>query len=194
MKQPFGLILAGGRGRRMGGADKALLTLGGASLLARVIDRFAPQVARLALSANGDPARFARFGLPVLPDPLPGFQGPLAGLLAGLDWAAAAGAEALVTVATDTPFLPPDLVPRLLLAGSGGPAVAATSDGLHPTFGLWPVAVAPALCAALNSGTRRVTDFATAQGAATAVFPDQPFDPFLNVNTAEDLAQAEALL
>ncbi|MCR8724921.1 molybdenum cofactor guanylyltransferase MobA [Frigidibacter sp. ROC022] len=194
MRQPFGLILAGGRGSRMGGADKAFLTLGGSSLLARVIDRFAPQVDRLALSANGDPARFSGFGLPVLPDPVPGFPGPLAGLLAGLDWAAGAGAETLVTVATDTPFLPPDLVPRLLLAGDGGPALAATPGGLHPTFALWPVTLAGALRDRLAAGHRRLSDFAAAHGAATASFPDQPFDPFLNINTAEDLARAEAML
>lgn len=193
LQQTFGIILAGGAARRMGGGDKPLLALGDGTLLSHVIGRIAPQVAGLALSANGDPARFARFGLAVLADADAGRPGPLAGILAGMDWAAAAGAEALVSVAGDTPFLPPDLVPRLLLAGSGGPALAATSGGRHPTFGLWPVRLRDDLRAALARGERRVAAFANRHGAETAWFPDQPFDPFFNVNTPDDLARARGM-
>ena len=196
MKAPFGVILAGGCATRMGGGDKALLRLDDATLLDHVIRRFDPQVAALALSANGDPARFDSLGLPVLPDADPGFPGPLAGVLAGLDWAAGQGAEAVVTAAADTPFLPEDLVPRLLLAAEEAKlpiALAATASGRHPTFGLWPVALRDDLRLALAGGTRKVTDWADRQGAATAHFPDRPFDPFFNVNTPEDLARARAM-
>lgn len=181
----------------MGGADKALLALGGRPLLARCIDRFEPQVERLALSANGPSARFAGFGLPVLPDdPALGRLGPLSGVLAGLKWAAPLGATALVTVAVDTPFFPPDLVPRLCLAAetaTQGCAIAATQGRPHPTFALWPIGAAPALAAFLASGASpRVMDFATAQQAALAPFPaDGSFD---NLNTPQDLAQAKARL
>lgn len=137
----------------MGGGDKGLLTLGGQSLLSLVIDRLAPQVADLALNANGDAARFAGFDLPVIADTIPGFAGPLAGVLAGLDWAAEQGADTIVTVAADTPFFPCDLVPQFLLASDGQahPLVLAATKGdaqtksksksgliRHPTFGLWP--------------------------------------------------------
>lgn len=194
MRQPFGIILAGGAARRMGGGDKPLRALGDGTLLSHVIGRIAPQVAGLALSANGDPARFARFGLAVLADADADRPGPLAGILAGMDWAAAAGAEAVVSVAGDTPFLPPDLVPRLLLAGGGGPALAATAGGRHPTFALWPVRLRDDLRAALERGERRVAAFADRHGAETALFPDRPFDPFFNVNTPDDLARARAML
>ena len=119
MKQPLGVILAGGLATRMGGGDKGLLPLGDGTLLSSVIDRLEPQVADLALNANGDPARFADFKMAVLPDSIDGFAGPLAGVLAGLDWAAKHGAETIVTAAADTPFFPADLVPRLLLAAEG---------------------------------------------------------------------------
>ncbi|HGG06831.1 MAG TPA: molybdenum cofactor guanylyltransferase MobA [Aliiroseovarius sp.] len=202
MKAPFGVILAGGLARRMGGGDKALLPLGGAALLSHVIDRLSPQVADLALNANGDPARFSPFGLPVLADSIDGFPGPLAGVLAGLDWAADRGAKTIVTAAADTPFLPPDLVPRLLLAAeqSGQPiALAATLDPVRgemfqPTFGLWPVNLRDDLRAAIESGTRKILHWTDQHGAVAAVFSPDPFDPFFNVNTPEDLAQAEALL
>ena len=131
MRAPFGVILAGGAARRMGGGDKGLLALGGESILARVIGRLEPQVERLALNANGDPARFSRFGLPVIADSVDGLAGPLAGVLAGLDWAAAEGAEAIVTAAADTPFFPCDLVPKLSYAAeksSVSIALAATPD------------------------------------------------------------------
>jgi molybdopterin-guanine dinucleotide biosynthesis protein A len=198
VKAPLGLILAGGRATRMGGGDKGLLRLGGRTLLERVVDRVSPQVEGLALNANGDPARFARFGLPVLADPLPGFPGPLAGVLAGLDWAAAQGANDVVSVAADTPFFPPDLVPRLLMARDEAavPIALAATPGpeRHPTFGLWPVALRDDLRAALEGGLRKVVDWTDRHGAASAVFPVGGYDPFFNVNTPEDLAKAEAML
>jgi molybdopterin-guanine dinucleotide biosynthesis protein A len=209
MKAPLGVILAGGQASRMGGGDKGLLTLGDRTLLARVIDRLSPQVAGLALNANGDPDRFVGYGLPVLPDTIPGHPGPLAGVLAGLDWAAEQGAEAVVSVAADTPFFPCDLVPRLQLAseGQGHPLVLAATRGeaqtksksrsgliRHPTFGLWPVALRDDLRAALSDGLKKVVLWTEAHGGREALFPAVPFDPFFNVNTPEDLAQAEALL
>lgn len=192
-----GVILAGGRAARMGGGDKGLLPLGGSTLLDHVIGRFAPQCCELALSANGDPARFARFGLQVLADTLPDHPGPLAGVLAGLDWAAEKGAEAIVTVAADTPFLPLDLVAGLAqAAGEEGVSIAASVDAVgsprrHPTFGLWPVALRDDLRAALASGQRKVTEWADRHGAATAVFAaTDGFDPFFNINTPQDLELA----
>lgn len=202
MKQPLGVILAGGQATRMGGGDKGLLRLGGQSLLTRVIDRLAPQVAGLALNANGDPTRFEGYRLPVLADSITGFAGPLAGVLAGLDWAADQGAEAIVTAAADTPFFPADLVPQLLLASEGmqNPLVlSATPDPArgrvrHPTFGLWPVALRDDLRTALEDGLRKVVLWTDAQGGREALFPVTTFDPFFNVNTPEDLTRAEALL
>ena len=196
MSAPLGVILAGGLARRMGGGDKGLLSLGGRTILSRVIDRLSPQVAGLALNANGDPARFAGYGLPVVADGIDGFVGPLAGVLAGLDWAAGEGADTIVTAAADTPFFPEDLAPRLLLAAeeAGTPIALVATAGRHPTFGLWPVALRDDLRAALEAGTRKVVAWTDRHGAATATFPDTPFDPFFNVNTPEDLARAEALL
>ncbi len=198
MKAPLGIILAGGQARRMGGGDKALLPLGEGSLLSHVIARLSPQVAGLALNANGAPARFG-LDLPVLPDSIPGFVGPLAGVLAGLDWAAERGASHVVSAAADTPFLPPDLVPRLLLAAEreDRPIALAASGNpprLHPTFGLWPVALRDDLRAALGGGLRKILDWTDRHGAATAAFPATPFDPFFNINRPEDLPRAEALL
>jgi molybdopterin-guanine dinucleotide biosynthesis protein A len=193
MMRIFGVILAGGTGRRMGGADKSALLLGAQPLLARVIDRLAPQVERLAISANGDAARFAAYRLPVLPDALP--QGPLSGVLAALDWAAPQGATAVVSVAVDTPFFPGDLVPQLLLAAEGAPfgaAVAESGGRAHPTFALWPVALREDLRAALARGEAKVMAFAQRHQAALARFSDD--QAFLNINTAQDLAAAEALL
>lgn len=193
---PPGVILAGGRATRMGGGDKGLRDLHGRPLMAHVIDRLAPQCAALAINANGDPARWSGFGLPVLADDVPDYPGPLAGVLAGLDWAAARGAQAVVTAAADTPFLPRDLVARL--AAAGGFALAATADDsgrlrVHPTFGLWPVRLRHDLRAALVAGQRRVAGWALDQGAVQVAFDTLPFDPFFNINTAEDLAAAEAL-
>lgn len=192
MKQPFGVILAGGLARRMGGGDKSLLELGQTTLLDQVIDRLGPQVSALALNANGDAARFARFGLPVLPDGIEGYPGPLAGVLAGLDWAAEQGAEAIVSVAADTPFFPGDLVPRLMAAAEGQDVklvLAASPDGRHPTFGLWPVALREDLRAALNDGLRKVVQWTDKHGAGEAMFTGVG-DPFFNVNTPEDLEKA----
>ncbi|MGA9252037.1 MAG: molybdenum cofactor guanylyltransferase MobA [Roseobacter sp.] len=202
MKQPLGVILAGGLATRMGGGDKGLLPLGQGTLLSHVIDRLEPQVAGLALNANGDPERFADLGLPVVCDSIEGFAGPLAGVLAGLDWAAAQGADTIVTAAADTPFFPPDLVPQLLLKSEGmeHPLVlAATPDDRrgqvrHPTFGLWPVALRDDLRTALQDGLRKVVLWTEKHKGREAVFPVTKFDPFFNVNTPEDLKQAEALL
>jgi molybdopterin-guanine dinucleotide biosynthesis protein A len=210
MTKPLGVILAGGLATRMGGGDKGLLNIGGHSLLSRVIDRLSPQVAGLALNANGDPERFADLGLPVVADSIEGFAGPLAGVLAGLDWAATQGAEAIVTAAADTPFFPTDLVDRLVAASAGQahPLVLATTprtgDELksggrsrvnrHPTFGLWPVALRDDLRAALKDGLRKVVLWTDAHEGREALFDASPFDPFFNVNTPEDLARAESLL
>lgn len=190
----FGVILAGGMGRRMGGADKALLPFGGGTLIGNAISRLEPQVERLAISANGDAARLAHFGLPVLPDDTP--LGPLAGVLAALDWAARLGADAVVSAPVDVPFLPGDLIPRLHMAAELAPqglALAQSGGRCHATHGLWPVALAPALRAFLTSGAKpKVMDFALSNGAALADFPDD--GSFANVNTREDLATAEARL
>ena len=189
----FGVILAGGAARRMGGQDKALMLLGGQSLLAHVQARFAPQVERFAISANGDAARFGA-GLAVLPDETR--QGPLSGILAALEWAAPLGATAVVSVAVDTPFLPADLVPRLCLAAesSAGGVAIATSGGVdHPTFGLWPVGLRDGLREFLASGVKtRVMDFARGHGAMRADFGDD--GAFVNLNTPEDLAAAKAMM
>lgn len=189
----FGVILAGGQGRRLGGADKALMIVGGKTLLARAAARLGPQVEDLVLSANGDPARFGGYGLPVLADAEP--LGPLSGILSALDRAAGLGATAVVSVAVDTPFFPEDLVPRLILAAEtagAGPALAESAGRVHPTFGLWPVDLRGDLRAALARGEARVLAFADRHGAARAAFADDR--AFLNLNTPEDRLRAEALL
>lgn len=192
------IILAGGRATRMGGGDKCLLDLDGRPMLARIVERLAPQCGAAALNANGDPARFARFGLPVLPDSLPDRPGPLAGILAGMDWAAARGDRAVVTVAGDTPFFPPDLALRLAQAGDGLVLAAGRDAGGrlsdHPTFGLWPVALRDPLRAFLAGGQRRVRGFAMAHAPAIAVWDAAPADPFFNVNTPEDLDRARQIV
>jgi molybdopterin-guanine dinucleotide biosynthesis protein A len=202
MTRPLGIILAGGLATRMGGGDKGRLPLGKSTLLSHVIDRLAPQVDGMALNANGDPARFADTGLPVLPDSIDGYAGPLAGVLAGLDWAAEQGATHVVSAAADTPFFPRDLVDRLLIAAQRDGtdiALAATLDPQRgamrqPTFGLWPVALRDDLRAALSDGLRKVVLWTDKHGAATASFLPTPHDPFFNVNTPEDLAHAQSLL
>ena len=186
----FGVILAGGAGRRLGGADKALQPLRGRPLARHLRDRLGPQVERLAISANGDASRLAFLGLPVLADAEP--LGPLAGILAGLDWAAAEGAAALVSAPVDAPFLPCDLVPRLVLAGGGGTALARSGGRDHAATALWPVDLREALRAHLAAGGRRVAAFADGAGAARADFADD--GAFRNLNTPDDLARAEGLL
>lgn len=210
MTRPLGVILAGGLATRMGGGDKGLLHLGGQSLLGHVIDRLTPQVDGLALNANGDPERFSDLNLPVLPDTIEGFAGPLAGVLAGLDWAAEQGAEAIVTAAADTPFFPRDLVDRLTQAAEGQahPLVLATTPrtgeelksgggkriNRHPTFGLWPVALRDDLREALQDGLRKVVLWTDRHDGREALFAADPFDPFFNVNTPEDLEKAQKML
>lgn len=196
---PPAVILAGGRSSRMGGGDKVLLDLNGKTLLDHVIARLRAQAGPLALSANGDPARFAGFGLPVLADSLPDFPGPLAGILAGMDWAAGLGADRVLVAAGDTPFLPLDLAEKLReAAGASGLALAADreSDGklrFHPTFGLWPVYLRHALHAALLAGDRRIRAFTAQHGAGTALFDADPA-AFFNINTPEDLSRAATIL
>ena len=206
----MGVILAGGLASRMGGGDKALLQVGGQTLLNRVIDRLQPQVAGMALNANGDAARFDAFELPVLPDSIAGYPGPLAGVLAGLDWAAEQGAEAIVTVAADTPFFPADLVAVLqdTAQGMAHPLVLAATprgeektksmsrSGLirHPTFGLWPVALRDDLRGALEEGIKKVVIWTEQHGGREAVFDTDNGDPFFNVNTPDDLTAAEAMV
>lgn len=175
------------------GADKAFVQLAGRPLIAHVLDRLEPQVDRLLISANGDAGRFAGLGCPVVADLSP--QGPLSGVLAALTAAAAEGATHLVSTPVDTPFLPGDLVPQLLLAAENSPeglAVASDATGDHPATAIWPVGLAPALAAFLSEGQAKVTRFTEAHHAARARFPDPR--AFLNLNTPEDLAAAEALL
>ncbi|MFD2058002.1 molybdenum cofactor guanylyltransferase MobA [Mesorhizobium calcicola] len=199
-----GIILAGGQSRRMGGGDKSLLPLGGGCVLDQVVLRFGPQIGSLALSANGDASRFSRYELPVLADTVTGFAGPLAGILSGLEWAAAKTAcKAIVTVAGDTPFLPLDLVERLAGAADQRPcliAVACSAGKRHPTFALWPTDCRGALRHFLvDEDIRRVSAFIDRHDFVEVEFPlpqsaGQPVDPFFNVNEPDDLVQAERLL
>ena len=203
MSEVLGIILAGGKATRMGGSDKGRLEIGGQSLLLRVIDRLEPQVAGLALNANGDLSRFSDMGLPVLPDTLPDHPGPLAGVLAGLDWAAEQGVDRIVTAAADTPFFPRDLVARLEAEAEGMavPLVIAASREAatgklwrQPTFGLWPVSLRHDLRAALEGGLRKVALWVEGHGGREAVFENTGQDPFFNINTPEDLATARRLV
>ena len=190
----IGVILAGGQATRMGGGDKGLLMLGGQTMLSRVIDRLGPQVDQMVLNANGDPARFASFGLPIIPDSVAGFPGPLAGVLAGMDHAAALGVSHILTVAADTPFFPADLGQRLQVCAAPI-RLAATREGdriyRHPTFGLWPTALRDDLRAALNDGLRKVVLWTDRHGTGEVLFPAEAF---FNVNTPQDLAEAEGRL
>jgi molybdenum cofactor guanylyltransferase len=194
-----GVVLAGGLARRMGGGDKPLREIGGQAILARVIARLAPQCECLLLSANGDPLRFASFGLPVVADGVQDYPGPLAGILAGLDWAAAhrPNAQWILSAPGDCPFLPRDLVSRLRRAVSaqdGELAVAASQGRSHPVIGLWKVALRDALREALVvEGLRKVDDWTGRYRVATVAWPADPFDPFFNANTIDDLAEAERL-
>jgi molybdopterin-guanine dinucleotide biosynthesis protein A len=195
----LGLVLAGGLARRMGGGDKILLRIGGATILERVLERMRPQCAALILNANGDPARFDATGLPVVADSVPDFAGPLAGILAGLDWAAqhAPDVEWIASVPGDCPFLPRDLVSRLhasRLAADAPLACARSGEWRHPVVGLWPVALREDLRRALlEQGLRKIEIWTARHGVAIAEWPDKPLDPFFNVNTPEDAAAAERL-
>lgn len=199
-----GLILAGGQSRRMGGGDKSLLPLGDGCVLDQVLSRLAPQTETLVLNANGDPTRFSAFRLLVLADTVEGFPGPLAGVLAGLEWAAAdTSCKAIVTAAGDTPFLPLELVGRLAAAADERPgaiAVACSGGRQHPTFALWPVGCREALRHFLVDGdNRRVSAFIERHGHVEVEFPllqagGRQVDPFFNINVSDDLAQAERLL
>lgn len=204
MSDIAGVLLAGGRGRRMGGADKALLPLAGRPLIAHAAGRLAPQVAALIVNANGDPARFAFLGLPVVADESADFPGPLAGLLAALDWLARRhpACRTLASVSADAPFIPADLVARLGAAHAAAPerpAVAQSHGRRHHVIGLWPLAAAGEIRAALARGERKAEALVDRLGAVTVPFPDidiagRSVDPFFNVNTPDDLAFAEGIL
>ena len=195
----LGLVLAGGLARRMGGGDKARIKIGGSTILQRVLACLSPQCGRVIINANGDPARFADTGLPVVADSVPDFAGPLAGILAGLDWAAqnAPAVVWLASVPGDCPFLPKDLVARLhdARAASNVPlACARSGEWRHPVVGLWPVRLREDLRHALIGENLHKIELWTAQHSiAIAEWPAVPFDPFFNVNTPKDAAQAEAI-
>lgn len=195
-----GLLLAGGLSRRMGGGDKTLREVGGKPILDRVIERVRPQVSALVLNANGDPARFAAYGLPVIADSIADFAGPLAGVLAGLDWAAAnrPDCDVVASVPTDAPFLPEDLVARLatgMREAGAGLACAASGGQTHPVIGLWPVRLREDLRHALvDEGIRKVDVWTARHRLATVEFLVGRIDPFFNANRPEDLAAAEGLL
>ena len=197
MSAVLGLILAGGQARRMGGGDKVRIPIGGRTILERVLARMAPQCSRIIINANGDPARFADTRLPVVPDSVPDFAGPLAGILAGLDWAAAHAPDItdIASVPGDCPFLPDDLVERLQSARSakGTPlACARSGEWRHPVIGLWPVALRDDLRHALvEEGLHKIEAWTQRHGVAIADWPTAPVDPFFNVNTPDDLATAE---
>jgi molybdopterin-guanine dinucleotide biosynthesis protein A len=192
----LGLVLAGGLARRMGGGDKALLKIGEATILERVLDRLTPQCSRIILNANGDPRRFAFTGLPVIADDVPDFAGPLAGVLAALDWAAANVPDIafVASVPGDCPFLPRDLVARLHAARSADNlplACARSGEWRHPVVGLWPVALRGDLRGALtHEGLHKIEVWTARHGVAIADWPNEPVDPFFNVNTPADAAEA----
>jgi len=197
MAKPPGLILAGGLSRRMGGGDKTLKELAGETILARIARRIGPQVSTLLLNANDPTGRFG-LDLPMVPDNLPDTPGPLAGLLAGLEHVAAhvPGATHLLTVPADCPFLPADLALRLAAAaGADGSACAASGGRVHGVVGLWPVAAREDLRRLLvEESVRRVDGWLARAGTATVDWPAEPYDPFFNVNTPDDLAEAERIL
>ncbi|MCA1456556.1 molybdenum cofactor guanylyltransferase MobA [Bradyrhizobium sp. BRP22] len=194
-----GVLLAGGLARRMGGGDKPMRTIGGRSILDRVIARLAPQCYGLILNANGDPARFAAFGLPVIADGVADFPGPLAGILAALDWMAANRPDVslVLSAAGDCPFLPRDLVSRLndaLVKENAQLAVAASGGQSHPVIGLWSVSLRDELRHALVvEDVRKIDRWTARYKLATVTWPTEPLDPFFNANTVEDIAEAERL-
>jgi molybdopterin-guanine dinucleotide biosynthesis protein A len=194
-----GVVLAGGLARRMGGGDKPLREIGGRTILARVVARLEPQCGCLIINANGDPQRYASFGLPVIADGVKDYPGPLAGILAGLDWAAGnrPNAAFILSAPGDCPFLPRDLVARLgqaLIADNAELAVAASQGQSHPVIGLWSVALRDALRRALViEGLRKVGEWTARCRMATVAWQAEPFDPFFNANTVADLAEAARL-
>ena len=193
-----GVLLAGGMARRMGGGDKCLRILGGQTLLRRAVDRLRPQVHTMVLNANGDAARFADYDLPVVADALPDQVGPLAGVLTGMAWAAEQAPDCpwIVTVPTDAPFLPRDLVKRLISAAEGADLSCAASDGRsHPVVGLWPVRLRRALQVAIaDDGIRKVDVWTGRYRLGIANFDVRPVDPFFNANRPEDLVEGARLL
>jgi molybdopterin-guanine dinucleotide biosynthesis protein A len=194
-----GVLLAGGLARRMGGGDKPMRSIGGKTILERVIARLAPQCDRLILNANGDPARFAPFGIPVIADDVADFPGPLAGILAALDWMAANRPEVkrVLSAAADCPFLPRDLVTRLeeaRAAENAELAVAASGGQTHPVIGLWSVHLRDELRHALiKEDIRKIDRWTARYSLATVTWPVTPLDPFFNANTVDDIAEAERL-
>ncbi|WP_157014741.1 molybdenum cofactor guanylyltransferase MobA [Mesorhizobium xinjiangense] len=194
-----GVILAGGLARRMGGGDKPMQTIAGRPILQHVVERLGPQVSALIINANGDPARFSGFGLPVVADPVADFPGPLAGILAALDWTAQnrPGVDWVVSVAGDCPFLPRDLAQRLDEArrtANAELAVAASGGRAHPVIGLWKVGLREALRRALiDEEMRKIDRWTGRYRLARADWPNEPVDPFFNVNTLDDRAAAERL-
>lgn len=195
----LGLVLAGGLARRMGGGDKARIAIGGVTILQRVLACLEPQCTRVVINANGDPARFADTKLPVVADSVPDFAGPLAGILAGLDWAAlhVPQCEWLASVPGDCPFLPNDLVARLhaARAAAGAPlACARSGEWRHPVVALWPLALREDLRRAIAAeGVRKIEIWTARHGVAIADWPAAPVDPFFNVNTPDDAIQAQAM-
>jgi molybdopterin-guanine dinucleotide biosynthesis protein A len=193
------VLLAGGLARRMGGGDKPMRQIGGRTILERVIARLKPQCGELILNANGDPARFARFGLPVIPDTVENFPGPLAGILAALDWTAANRPDVslVLSAAADCPFLPRDLVARLseaLVKEDAQLAVAASDGQSHPVIGLWRVALRDELRHALvQEDVRKIDRWTARYKLATVEWPVDTLDPFFNANTMDDIAEAERL-
>jgi molybdopterin-guanine dinucleotide biosynthesis protein A len=194
-----GVLLAGGLARRMGGGDKPMRQIAGRTILDRVIARLEPQCEELILNANGDPARFATFGLPVIADTVENFSGPLAGILAALDWVAInrPDVEFMLSAAADCPFLPRDLVARLHRARAeqnAQLAVAASGGQSHPVIGLWCVALREDLRHALVvEDVRKIDRWTARYRLATETWPAEPFDPFFNANTMDDIAEAERL-
>lgn len=202
MIKPAGIVLAGGLSTRMGGQDKCLLELGGKTLLQGSVDRLAVQVDLIAINANSDARGYQNTGLPVIPDSFEGYAGPLAGVLAGMEWAQMQGVDYIVTVAADTPFFPKNFVARMqseLAVQTGKIAIAETSGSdarfhNHPTFGLWPVALCDDLRGALDAGMRKVVQWAHPHGVVKVRFDAIPFDPFFNVNRPEDYETAKQML
>lgn len=198
------ILLAGGASTRMGGGDKCLMPLGNRPLLAHAIERLRPQVTRLVINANDGHARFAQFGLPVIPDAIGGRQGPLAGVHAGIAWTRENFPDTpfVITAAADTPFFPDDLVEKFLAAvGDGEPrlVVASSAAGLHPVFGLWPVALGPSLEDSLARGERKVSAWVKEHDAGEIFFEPteiggRKIDPFFNLNRPQDFAEANSLL